>query len=252
MFRVEEKTVLERDSVARRPRASRPRACNRGHEPTSQRIVLADGHRLLRQGLRRLLESEVRRGFEVAGEAADGLEAVALVQKVRPDVLILEVNMHGLNGVEVTRLASREHAPLRVLALSSMAHPGTIDRMLRAGAAGYLLKRSPVEELVLAIETIVSGRRYLGESVPEILGRARPRHRGALDTRVQTALTSRERQVLQLVAEGRTTREIACLLAVSIKTVETHRVNLMNRLGIRDTASLTKYALREGLTALDV
>jgi DNA-binding NarL/FixJ family response regulator len=105
---------------------------------------------------------------------------------------------------------------------------------------------------VVAIETIVSGRRYLGKSVSEIVGRAQSPHRGALAPRVQTGLTSRERQVLQLVAEGRATREIACLLAVSIKTVETHRKNLMDRLGIRDTASLTKYALREGLTALDV
>jgi DNA-binding NarL/FixJ family response regulator len=214
------------------------------------RLLIADDHQLMREGLKSLLAGE--EGMSVVGEAEDGHSTVAMVRKTAPNVVIMDVAMPDLNGIEATRKIVAASPHVKVIALSGHANQQFLREMLSAGASGYLLKSTAYEELARAIREVMNGRKYLS---PEVA-------RGVVDAYVQLArpqsahpafvvLTDREREVLQMLAEGRTTKEVADALGVSIKTTETHRRNIMEKLGIHSVAELTKYAIREGLTSVD-
>lgn len=213
------------------------------------RLVVADDHKLFRDGLRLLLER--RADLEVVGEAADGREVVRLAASLRPDLVVLDVSMPGLNGIEAARVI-REHDPsVRIAMLSMHADRRYVLESLKAGASAYLLKDDGFDELVRAIPRILAGHLVLAERVgeqvvQEYLALARREGDSAFDR-----LSPREREVLQLIAEGRSTKEIAALQDVSVKTVETRRQQIMEKLDLHSVAELTKYAIREGLTSLE-
>lgn len=210
------------------------------------RVVLADDHRMMRDGLRALLE---RAGVEVVGEAATGHEALSEVRRLRPDVVVMDIGMPQLNGIDATKRLLAELHGLKVLALSMNADRRYVIAMLEAGAVGYLLKNSASEELLTALEAVTRGETYLS---PAIAGSvvAQAIQGGSADRlAVQRELSVREREVLQLVAEGKSSKEIGAILQIAVPTVETHRRQIMEKLGLRTIADLTKYAIREGLTS---
>jgi DNA-binding NarL/FixJ family response regulator len=214
----------------------------------SIRILIADDHRLVRQGLRSLIEKDC--GMEVVAEAENGREAVRLARQEKPDVIIMDIDMPDLNGMEATRQVIAALPRVRVIALSMHSDKRFVRGMLEAGAAGFLLKDCAFEELDTAIRVVAASRPYLspaisGVVIQDYLGRAASDKLSA-----SSLLTPREREVLQLYAEGGTTREIADRFCVSVKTVETHRQRIMEKLDIHSIAELTKYAIREGLTSL--
>jgi DNA-binding NarL/FixJ family response regulator len=210
---------------------------------------LVDDHAMMRDGLRSLLANVP--DVEVVGEASDGRTALDLVRTLRPDVVVMDVGMPDLNGVEATRRICAENEKVRVIALSTHTDRRFVHHMLEAGACGYVLKISAYDELVRAVIAASDGRTYLS---PEIAGfvveRSTSSHEGG-QVSVYSTLAAREREVLQLVAEGKTSIETAKKLRISIKTVETHRRNIIQKLGLHGTAELTKYAVREGLTSLE-
>ena len=211
-------------------------------------VLLADDHTLVRAGIRSLLETIP--GIEVLAETGDGQEALDLVRARNPDLLLLDISLPGMNGLEVAGRIRRLGLGTRVLMLSMHAGPEYVASALRAGAAGYLIKDSAVAELEKALERVFHGREYLSESIDaEVV-------HGFLKSRTSpgeelSVLTPRQRQVLQLIAEGHSTREIAERLRISVKTVETHRAQLMERLGISDVPSLVRLAVRTGIVAPD-
>lgn len=212
---------------------------------SATRIVLADDHHVVREGLRALLEAEP--DLTVAGEAADGLTTVHLVERVKPDVLVVDVMMPALNGLEVTRQVVRRSPDTRVIVLSMYSDESYVMEALKNGAAGYVLKSSTRSDLVQAIREVMAGERYLSaplsaRAVEAYVERAKGTEVGAYDT-----LTSREREVLQLAAEGHTSAEIAARLFISSRTVETHRSAVMRKLGLRRQTDLVRYALRRGI-----
>lgn len=211
---------------------------------TPRRLLIADDHALVRSGIRLLVES--LDGVEVVAEAGDGLEALELIHAHRPDILLLDLTLPGLNGLALLeRMCDLPDMP-RVIVLSMHAGPEYVARALNAGAGGYLLKDSAFDELAAALEAVGEQRRYLSRALdPEVIERFRDGLRGSEDE--LGVLTPRQRQVLQLIAEGQGTRQIAERLHVSVKTVETHRAQLMERLGIRDVAGLVRFAIRTGL-----
>lgn len=215
----------------------------------SIRILLTDDHQILLKGLRSLLESED--DFEVVGEACSGREAVKLATTKRPDVVIMDVGMSDLNGFEATRQILAEGRGVQVLALSMHSDSRFVKGMLQAGASGYLLKDAAFEELIDAIRTVVAKRVYLGAGISDVVVRDYLKRLPAGESAGEPNLTPREREVLQLLAEGKTTKEIAHVLYVSVKTVETHRKRLMDKLDLHSIADLTKYAIREGITSLE-
>lgn len=221
------------------------------------KILLADDHRMMRDGLRALLE---RAGLEVVAEAADGREAVALVLRLRPDIVIMDVSMPELNGIDATRKLSVEAPGTKVIGLSMNADRRYVLAMFAAGAVGYLLKSSASEELIQALHAVNSGHKYVSPAIANIVldqltdGPASRRARNSTpphDPQGVNPLTVREREVLQLLAEGKASKEIAAQLGVSLATVETHRRQIMDKLGLRSVAELTKYAIREGLTSIE-
>ena len=205
------------------------------------RILLADDHALVRAGMKALIESA--EGFEVVGEASNGREAVRLARALKPDVALLDIAMPELNGLDAARRLAAECPEVRVLILSMHTDPAYVREAMQAGTAGYVLKEAGVEELELAIRAALRGERYLDPRVSKqvIEGYVKGLEAPGM------ALTPRQREILQLIAEGRSTREIAQRLHLSVKTVETHRAQLMDRLDIRDVAGLTRYAIRIGL-----
>jgi len=212
------------------------------------RILLADDHAILRDGLRALLEQQ--EDMRVVAEAGDGREAVRLAAEVEPDVVVIDIGMPELNGVEAAKRITAAGSKARVVALSMHGDRRYVVEMLRAGATGYVLKDSAGQELVDGIRQAIAGRVFLGTGVADVV--VSEVLRGLDGTGPQRhVLSDREREVLQLLAEGASTREIASKLFVSVKTVETHRANIMRKLGLRTVADLTKYAIREGLTSVD-
>ncbi|MFA5554816.1 MAG: response regulator transcription factor [Phycisphaerae bacterium] len=214
-----------------------------------KRILIADDHKITRQGLRSLLESD--RELEVVAEAQNGREAVTLARQIEPDVIIMDVSMPDLNGVEATRRIISDNKNVKVIALSMHSDTLFVSEMLKSGAVGYLLKDCAFEELLQAIKTVIDGKTYLSPSISNVvvddyLHRLAKSHVLEIDV-----LTDREREVLQLLAEGQSTKQIAIKLHVSAKTIETHRRQIMNKLDLHTVAELTKYAVRKGLTTLD-
>lgn len=211
----------------------------------SLRVLLVDDHQIIRDGLRAILEQQA--GMCVVGEAADGHEAIALASSTRPDVVVMDISMPGLNGIDATRRITSELPGIHVVGLSMNVDRRYVLAMLSAGAMGYLLKDSAASELVRAIRTVAAGQSYLSPGITGVV----------IDTALHTAtpeepptLSVREREVLQLLAEGRTSKAIGATLHIAVTTVETHRRQIMSKLNLRTIAELTKYAIREGLTPL--
>jgi DNA-binding NarL/FixJ family response regulator len=212
-------------------------------------ILLADDHQIVRQGLRSLLERN--QDMRVVGEASDGRTAVRMTQELSPDVVIMDVGMPDLNGIEATRQLLHDDASTKVVALSMHSDRRFIGEMLKAGAKGYLLKDGAFEELAGAVRSVVAGKMYLSPRITDVVVDDYLRNVPGAEPSVFAKLTPREREVLQLMAEGRSTKEIAMDLKVSVKTIETHRRQVMEKLDIHSVAELTKYAIREGLTNLE-
>jgi len=209
------------------------------------RVLLADDHTLVRAGIRVLLEKLA--GVEVVGEAGDGREALALVRKHRPSVVLMDISMPGLNGLEAAAQIAKEFAEVRVIILSMHNNEEYYWRALKAGAAGYLLKKAATAELATALQRVVKGEIYLSQEISDRLLKKFPR-RGINDEKSPLEqLTSRQREILQLIAEGQNTKGIADLLKVSPKTVEYHRMKLMAGLNVHDIPGLVRFALRVGL-----
>ena len=212
------------------------------------RILIADDHTLVRAGFRSLLEK--LDDCEVVAEAGDGRQVLRLVEQLRPDVVLMDVKMPSLNGLEATALITRDYPSVRVVILSMYTTEEYVIQALRAGASGYLLKDAATTELQLAVQAAVQDEMYLSPSISkrvlqdyiQLVGSGG----GMLD-----ALTSRQREVLQLIAEGRTTKEIAQILHISVKTAESHRAQLMERLDIHDVTGLVRFAIRIGLVTLE-
>lgn len=209
------------------------------------RVVLADDHALVRAGIRALLERMP--GVEVVGEADTGLDALALIEAHQPDLALIDIAMRGLNGLEVATRVASDWPQVRVIILSMHANEEYVAQALHAGAVGYLLKDSAAAELDMALDAASRGETYLSPAISRtVISGYLARHSGAGRGTV-SPLTSRQREILTLVAEGRSTKEIAHTLNLSVKTVETHRAQLMQRLNIHDVAGLVKYALHVGL-----
>jgi DNA-binding NarL/FixJ family response regulator len=206
------------------------------------RILLADEQVMVREGVRALLERE---GFEVVAEASDGRDAVHLATTLQPDIAIVDLGLPVLNGLDATREIVRASPGTRSIVLTVLAERQNVLDALRAGAKGYVVRTQAAADLLLAIHEVSRGAIYLSPSISGIVVEAYL----TLSDTPSDPLTPRERQVLQLVAEGRKTREIADLLGVSVKTAESHRVRIMGKLGIRQTAGLVRYAIRQGLIA---
>jgi DNA-binding NarL/FixJ family response regulator len=215
----------------------------------SARIVLADDHTIMREGLKALLAEAP--GLEVVGEADNGRAAAQLARRLSPDVVIMDVAMPDMNGIEATRRIRSEVPQVKVIGLSLHAERRPVTRMLGAGASGYLLKGGAFQELVSAIHAVMAGQTYLSPAIAAIVAEECVRKVSAGDSSTYSLLTPREREVLQLVAEGNSTKQIALELHVSVKTVETHRSRVMAKLRIHSIAELTKYAISEGLTSLE-
>ncbi|MCC7185807.1 MAG: response regulator transcription factor [Acidobacteria bacterium] len=210
------------------------------------RVLLADDHAIVRRGLRSLLETEPH--MQVVAEAADGHEAVRLGEQHHPDVAVLDIGMPLMNGIEVTARLRAMDPPPRVVVLSMHTDESYILRALAAGAQAYLLKDSTDEELLPALRAVASGKPFVSAAVSAVLVEDYVRHlqsRGLTDT--FHLLTAREREVLQLLAEGRSNKEVAALLEVGLSTVETHRANLMQKLNLHNTAEIVLYAVRKGI-----
>ncbi len=216
----------------------------------SIRVILCDDHRVIRQGLRNLIDQQ--EDMDVIAEAENGREAIDLIAELEPDVVVMDVAMPELNGIEATRKIIDESPEVRVLALSMHADRHYAAGMLGAGASGYLLKDCAFEELADAIRRVSHGSTYLSPDIAGVVVKDYVERLSApSDDTAFSVLTDREREVLQLVAEGNTTKQIAKMLHVSVKTIESHRQNIMDKLEIRSVAELTKYAVREGLTSLE-
>ena len=211
-------------------------------------IILAEDHHIVRQGLRALLEAEP--DIQIVGEAANGLEAAQLAESRRPDVMIVDLMMPGLNGLEVTRQVAQRSPQTQVIILSAFENEAYVTEALGSGAAGYVLKRSSAADLVRAVREVVAGRRYLSPSLSERAIEAYVRYIQQVrdsDLDPYETLTPREREVLHLAAEGHTNAEIAERLSISPRTVETHRANMMHKLGLRTSTDLIRYAMQRGI-----
>lgn len=212
----------------------------------SIRIILADDHVVLRHGLSKSLQTE--KDIEVVAQANDGHTVVQLVHELSPDLVIMDIGMPDLNGIEATRQVVKMSPKTKVVGLSMHSTKKFILEMFKAGASGYLLKDCEFDELVAAIRTVASGKNYISPSISGVLLETAVGDEEGEKNSAFSALTRREREVLQLIAEGKTTKQVAKRLHISPKTVEVHRLNLMNKLDIDNVAQLTKYAIQEGLT----
>jgi DNA-binding NarL/FixJ family response regulator len=211
-----------------------------------RRVLVSDDHRLLREGIKFLLQ---RNGFDVA-ETGDGRSAVKLARQTRPDVVILDVSMPLLNGIEAAKQIASGVPQSKVIVMSMHAASHFILAALHAGAAGYLLKEAAFEELLLAVRAVLKGQTYLSPAIAGVVVRASARRPASKRELLRNNISGRESEVLQLLVEGKSTREIAATLYVSVKTIETHRKQIMDKLKLHTIAELTKYAIREGVTTV--
>lgn len=211
----------------------------------SIKIILADDHTMLRHGLSRSFEQE--KDIDVVGQTKDGYSTIELVRELSADVVVMDIGMPKLNGVEATRRITKDYPKVKVVGLSMHSSDKYVREMFRAGASGYLLKNCPFEELVEAIKTVVGGKTYISPSISDMVVKEYA-SKPDKEKSVFSILSQREREVLQLFAEGKTTKQIGLCLHISPKTVEAHRLRIMDKLDIDNIAQLTKYAIQEGLT----
>ncbi len=216
--------------------------------PMEIRILVADKHRVVREAICSLLRNEF--GMDIVGEAEDGRTAVQLARELRPDVIIMETSMPNLNGIEATRQIVHELPDAKVIALSAHSDRRSVCEMLKAGALGYLPKGCAFQELVSAIQNVVANRTYLSSHISRIVIEEYLHGATEQGQSAYSVLTDREREVLQLISEGKSTKVIARELFVSPKTIEWHRSQLMKKLSIESVAELVKYAISEGLTSI--
>ncbi len=212
------------------------------------KVLLADDHKIFRDGLRTLIEKE---GMEVVGEAENGRKAIKMAEKLMPNVIVMDVSMPDMNGIEATRKIKTGMPDVKVVALSMHSDRRFILGMLEAGASGYLLKDCAFGELANAINQVSTGNTYLSPQIADVVVKGYLNKTNDSSGKGGDLLTSREREILQLIAEGLTAKEIAAHVFLSIKTIETHRRNIMQKLNMKSTADLTRYAIREGLISLD-
>lgn len=213
------------------------------------RLLLVDDHKLILDGLKSLISKQP--DLQVVGEAGDGFKAVSLVRELLPDIVIMDVSMPEVNGCDATRQIISEFPDVKVIALSMHSDRRFVLEMLKAGASGYMLKDCAFEELTRAISAVWKGQTYLSPQVAGVIVGDFINQKGIKERSAISQLSEREREVLKLMSEGHSTKEIASNFNLSIKTIETHRKNIMDKLGIRNIAALTKLAIREGLTSLD-
>ena len=213
------------------------------------RILLVDDHKILREGICSLLKEYP--DMEVIGEAADGRTALRLAEELSPDLVIMDISMPDLNGIDATRRINADHPNMKVIALSMHYDKQFVSEIFKAGAAGYLLKDSAFEELEHAIRIVMDNKTYINPQIASLVVESLiSQPSAATNQKAFSLLTEREREVLQLIAEGKSTKEIASDLNISAKTIESHRRQVMGKLNIRNIAELTKYAIREGLTSI--
>jgi DNA-binding NarL/FixJ family response regulator len=215
----------------------------------SIKIILADDHKIMREGLRTLLDNQP--DMEIVAEAGDGRATVELARKLSPDLIVMDTVMPDLNGIEATRKIMAENPAIKIIALSMHSDRQFVIEMLKAGAMGYMLRDCAFDELVYAINSVVNGHVYLSPKITTIVLKELIRNSTKEKPSPFLLLSNREREVLQLISEGKSTKDIALRLNVSVKTIETHRQQIMNKLDIHNIAELTKYAVREGLTPLE-
>ncbi|GAM11748.1 oxygen regulatory protein NreC [Geobacter sp. OR-1] len=215
----------------------------------SIRLLLADDHAIFRDGLRALIDREM--DMEVTGEAGNGIEAVRLAREQLPDLVVMDISMPEMNGIEATRKIRSEHPEIKVLALSMESDRRFIVEVLDSGASGYVLKDAPFTELADAIRIVAANETYLGPRITELIIKDYLQRIPDKLPLTFESLTNREREIIQMIADGRSTKEIATHFAISIKTIEVHRHAIMKKLNLYSVAELTKYAVREGLTSLN-
>lgn len=211
------------------------------------KILVADDHPVVRKGITACLARQEK--VEIIGEAADGREAVRKARELKPDLILMDINMPHMSGLAVTELLSRELPGIKVLVLSAQGSTDCVVRIIQSGARGYVLKDAPTEELVRAIETVQGGQAYFSADVARVA--LNQFVRGQLDAASTPQLTTREREVLAQIADGLSNKEIASQLGVGVRTVETHRERIMRKLDIHNVAGLTKFAIAKGLVSLD-
>jgi DNA-binding NarL/FixJ family response regulator len=214
----------------------------------SIKIMVVDEHKIVREGLATLIAKQPN--MEIVGEATDGREALDLVEKSTPDLILMDVAMPNLNGIEATRRIKSKRPEIEIIALSLHSERQFVLGMISAGASGYLIKQCAFDELVLAINTVMEGKKYLSREIANVLVEEYARKESPGKAIFDSKLTSREIEVLQLLAEGKTTKEIASNLSISVKTVEAHIRHTKSKLKVNTVAMLTKMAIKEGLTTL--
>jgi DNA-binding NarL/FixJ family response regulator len=212
------------------------------------KILLVDDHQILRDGIRSLVKGY--NDMEVIGEAADGREALNMVEKLSPDVVIMDISMPDLNGIDATRMIINEAPDVKIIALSMHHDKQFVSEIFKAGASGYLIKDSAFDELEHAIRIVMSGETYINPQIASLVVESLVNQSVTPNPKSFSLLTEREREVLQLIADGKSTKQIAVDLNVSSKTIESHRRQVMGKLNVRSVADLTKFAIREGLTTI--
>ena len=213
------------------------------------RVLVADDHQIMRQGLKHLLETQ--KDMEVVGEAEDGSITLQLARELHPDVIVMDVKMPGVSGIDASRQVHSEFPDIKILGLSMYGDLRFVTNMLQSGASGYLLKDCAFEELAQAIRLAMTNKPYFSPEVADIIVKDYVSHTTGPESPSSSGLTSREMEVLHLLAEGKRNKEIADFLRIGVKTVDTHRLQIMRKLGFKSVVELTKYAIREGLTTLE-